>query len=149
MLLNEIFDKQSIKLDLKGSTKEAVFIELVDAIAAVHPELDRDKMLAVIQDRENKMNTSVASGIAVPHGYYQGAGNIIGAIGISKTGIDYDAPDHKPVNVVFLIVMGESCREMHLHVLSRIMSMVKSGVLPYIKEAKSSQEVNDILARIK
>jgi mannitol/fructose-specific phosphotransferase system IIA component (Ntr-type) len=148
MLLNDIFNKQSIILNLESNTKEAVFTELVDAIAAVHPELDRDDMLAVIQDRENKMNTSVASSIAVPHGYYPGIESIVGAIGISKAGIDYDALDHKPVNLVFLIVMGESCREMHLHVLSRVLSMVKSGILKHIQEAKSPQEVNDILSRI-
>lgn len=85
-----------------GSTKETVFTELVDTIAAVHPELNRNAMLAVIQDRENKMNTSIASGVAVPHGYYPEAGGIVGAIGISKTGIEYNALDHKPVNLVFL-----------------------------------------------
>jgi mannitol/fructose-specific phosphotransferase system IIA component (Ntr-type) len=148
MLLNDIFDKQSIKLNLKSNTKEAVFSELVDAIADVHPEFDREEMLAVIQDRESKMNTSVASGVAVPHGYYPEAGGIVGAIGISKEGIEYDALDHKPVNLVFLIVIGEPYCEMHLHVLSRILSMVKSGVHTQIQEAKSPQEVDDILCRI-
>ncbi|GHV88094.1 PTS fructose transporter subunit IIA [Spirochaetia bacterium] len=147
MLLNEVFNKQSIRLNLESKTKEAAFAELVEAITDVHPELDRDQMLAVIQERESKMNTSVASGVAIPHGYYPGAGDLVGAIGISKAGIAYDAPDHKPVHFIFLIVMGEANREKHLSVLSRTMSMIKSGTLPHLQAAKSPEEVHTILSR--
>jgi mannitol/fructose-specific phosphotransferase system IIA component (Ntr-type) len=147
MLLNKVFDKQLIKLELESKTKEAVFTELVEAIAGVHPEFNTDEMLAVIWDRENKMNTSVASGVALPHGYYPGAGEVIGAIGVSRTGIDYGAFDHKPVHFVFLVVMGETSREKHLRVLSRILSLINSGALAYIETARSRQEVHDILSR--
>jgi mannitol/fructose-specific phosphotransferase system IIA component (Ntr-type) len=147
VLLKDVFDKQAIKLNLESKTKEAVFTELIDTITDIHPELNRDEMFAAVYDRESKMNTSVAPGVAVPHGYYLGARNIFGAIGISQSGIDYDALDHKPVHVVFLIILGEAYREKHLHILSRLLSMIKSGALGYIQEAKSSQDVYDILSR--
>jgi mannitol/fructose-specific phosphotransferase system IIA component (Ntr-type) len=147
MLLHDVFDKQSVKLDLEGTTKEAVFAELIEVIADAHPGLNRDAMLTIIQDRENKMNTSVAPGVAVPHGYYSGAGDVVGAIGISKAGIEYDAPDHKPVHLIFLIVMGEASREKHLRILSRVLSLINSEALAQIQAAKSPQEVYDILSR--
>jgi PTS system fructose-specific IIC component/PTS system nitrogen regulatory IIA component len=147
LFLDSVFDTQSIKLNLASKTKEAAFSELIEVIADVHPELNRDEMLAAIQDRESKLNTSVVSGVAVPHGYYPGADGVFGAIGISPDGIEYDAPDHKPVHFIFLIVMGDAFREQHLHVLSRILSLIKSGALTNIQAAKSYQEVHDILAR--
>ncbi|GHV07350.1 hypothetical protein FACS189485_17560 [Spirochaetia bacterium] len=147
MILNDVFDKQLIRLDLEGSTKEEVFAELIDAMAELHPDFDRDEMLAVIEERENKMNTSVASGAAVPHGYYKGADDVVGAVGISKAGIDYDAPDQKPVHFIFLIIMGEASREKHLWVLSRVLSLINSGALADIQAAKSPQEVYDTLSR--
>jgi mannitol/fructose-specific phosphotransferase system IIA component (Ntr-type) len=147
MVLEDVFDKQSIRINLESKTKEAAFSELIDAIADVHPELNREEMLAVIWEREKKMNTSVASGIAVPHGYYPEADGVFGAIGISQQGIDYDAPDHKPVHFVSLLIMGEACREKHLRVLSRVLSMIQSGALSYIQKAKDPQEVQDILSR--
>jgi PTS system nitrogen regulatory IIA component len=147
MLLNDVFDTQAIKLNLASKTKEAAFSELVEAIADVHPELNRDEMLAVVQDRESKLNTSVVSGVAVPHGYYPGARGVVGAIGISPAGIAYDAPDHKPVHFIFLIVMGEAYREQHLHVLSGVLSLIKSGALTTIRAAKSYEEVHDVLSR--
>jgi mannitol/fructose-specific phosphotransferase system IIA component (Ntr-type) len=172
MLLNSVF-KESIKLNLTSKTKEAVFSELVEEIACVHPELNPDEMLAVIWDREKKMNTQVTSGVAVPHGYYPGPPaerkarrfpsgmvDVVGAMGISKSGIDYGTPaerkarrfpsgtaDHDPVHFVFLLVMSEKFREKHLQVLSRTLSLIQSGMLSQIQAAGDRQEVSDILAR--
>jgi mannitol/fructose-specific phosphotransferase system IIA component (Ntr-type) len=146
VFLKDIFDKQSIKLNLESKTKEAVFAELIDAIAIIHPELNRDEIFTAVYDRESKMNTAIAPGVAIPHGYYLGAGNVFGAIGISPAGIDYDVLDHKPVHVVFLIIMDETCREKHLYVLSRLLSMINSGALGCIQEARNSQDVYDILS---
>ncbi|MDR1248414.1 MAG: PTS sugar transporter subunit IIA [Treponema sp.] len=147
MFLKDVFDKHSIKLNLASKTKEAVFTELIDAITDIHPELNRDEIFTAIYDRESKMNTAIVPGVAVPHGYYLGANNVFGAIGISQTGIDYDALDQKPVHIVFLIIMGEAYREKHLRVLSRLLSMIQSEELGYMQEAKSSQDVYDILSR--
>ncbi|MDR2194035.1 MAG: PTS sugar transporter subunit IIA [Treponema sp.] len=147
MLLCEVFDERLIKLDLENKTKETVFTELIDAVATVHPELDREVMFTAITARENKMNTSVVSGVAVPHGYYPGTGVVVGAIGISGAGIEYDALDHKPVHCIFLIVMGETSREKHVRVLSRILSLIQSGALSYLRSANSPEEVHTLLSR--
>jgi mannitol/fructose-specific phosphotransferase system IIA component (Ntr-type) len=140
---------RSIKLNIEGKTKEAVFTELAGTIAEAHPEFSIDKMLAVLWARENKMNTSVLSGVALPHGYYPGTGNMVGAIGVSQTGIEYDALDHKPVHFIFLIILGETSRENHLGVLSHILSFVHSGALAAVKKAGSREEVYTILSRFK
>jgi mannitol/fructose-specific phosphotransferase system IIA component (Ntr-type) len=147
MLLHEVFDKRLIKLDLENSDRDAVFSELIDAMADIYPVLDREKVGGVIREREKKLSTAVAPGAAVPHGYYPGLDRVLGAVGISKAGIDYDASDHTPVHVIFLIVMGEPSREKHLRVLSRILSLINSGALPCMLAAKSQEEIHDILSR--
>jgi hypothetical protein len=48
ILLNDIFDPRSVKINLEANTKEGVFIELAEAITAVHPECDRASMLAAL-----------------------------------------------------------------------------------------------------
>jgi mannitol/fructose-specific phosphotransferase system IIA component (Ntr-type) len=149
VLLSDIFNENSIKLNLESDTKEAVFSELIEAVAVVHPELNKTEMLSVVLDRENKMSTAIASGVAVPHGYYPGTNEIIGAIGISKSGIDYGAPDSKPVHFVFLLLMGESVREEHLRILNRVLSLINSGALASMQTAKDVREVRDILARFR
>jgi mannitol/fructose-specific phosphotransferase system IIA component (Ntr-type) len=149
MLLSEIFNEQTIKLDLESETKSAVFTELIERVATVHPELDKTEMLSAVQFRENKMNTAIADDVAVPHGYYPGTDKIIGAIGISKNGIDYGTTDNKPVHFVFLLLMGDAVREEHLRILNRVLALINSGVLPTLQTAKDVGEVRDILSRFR
>ena len=148
MLLHDIFDRRSIKLNLESKTKEEVFMELIEAIRTVHPDYGHDEMLAALQDRENKMSTGIVSGFALPHGYCRGIPAITGSIGISQTGIEYDALDHQPVYVVFMLVIGEPAAENHLRILNQIFTLGKSDALALMRTAKNSREVHDILARI-
>jgi mannitol/fructose-specific phosphotransferase system IIA component (Ntr-type) len=148
VLLSDIFHEQSIVLNLTGKIKADVLTELVAAIAVVHPEYDQNIMLNVIQERESKMGTGIGSGVAIPHGCCSGMNDIIGAIGISKTGIDdYHSLDNQPVHILFLMVMGEHCREKHLHVLSRVMELCNSEALTSIRTAKSVEEIHAMLSR--
>jgi mannitol/fructose-specific phosphotransferase system IIA component (Ntr-type) len=147
MLLNEVFNKESINLNLKSTVKESVFVELVDTIADANPALNREQMLGIIQARENKMNSAVTSGVAIPHGCYPGINTVIGALGVSRNGIDYHTTDKKPVHVVFMIIMGEGCRETHLRVLNRILALINSEVLGFLQKAADPQEVHNMLAR--
>jgi mannitol/fructose-specific phosphotransferase system IIA component (Ntr-type) len=147
MLLSEIFNEQTIKLDLESGTKTAIIAELVETLAIAHPEMRKAEMLAAVLKREDKMNTAIAAGAAVPHGYYPGTDKIIGAIGISKNGIDYGAPDNKPVHFVFLLLMGDTVREKHLRVLNQVLSLIKSSTLPALKTAHDAREAYEILSR--
>jgi mannitol/fructose-specific phosphotransferase system IIA component (Ntr-type) len=147
MSLSDIFDQRSIKLNLESSSKADAFKELIETIAAIHPELDREIMLAAIQNREQKLNTSIAPGAAVPHGNYPGTGDIFGALGISPSGIEYDAPDHNPVHCLFLLVMGESSREQHLRILNQIASMINSGGQELLLKAQTPEAIHEILSR--
>jgi mannitol/fructose-specific phosphotransferase system IIA component (Ntr-type) len=148
MSLCDIFDRRSIRPNLESSSKTDAFRELVETIAAIHPELDRDAMLAAIRDREQKLNTSIAPGVAVPHGYYPGTCGIFGALGISPAGIEYEAPDHNPVHCLFLLIMGESSREQHLRILNRIASLINSGGQELLRKARTPEAIHDILSHV-
>ncbi|MDR1785040.1 MAG: PTS sugar transporter subunit IIA, partial [Spirochaetaceae bacterium] len=126
---------------LKGTTKDACFEELVERISAARPDLDKEKMLAAVKDREAKMGTSVMAGIAVPHGYYRGFNGIVGAIGFSRGGIDYQAADNRPVHLVFLLVLGEEARERHLLVLGELLEFLESEGASRIRGARNPRDV--------
>jgi mannitol/fructose-specific phosphotransferase system IIA component (Ntr-type) len=144
----DIFDERLINLNLESTEKTAAFKELAAEISAVKPELDSAELLAVINEREEKMNTSVASGIALPHGYSRGFTGITCAVGFSRKGIEYGAHDKKPVHLVFMLLMGEDSREQYLHVLSRILQFVKSDAMHYMRKAETKREVYDVLCRV-
>jgi mannitol/fructose-specific phosphotransferase system IIA component (Ntr-type) len=148
MALSDVFDIRLIKSNLASKTKEEAFRELVEAIIEVYPKLDPDISLQAIQTRENKLNTSVAPGVAIPHGYYPGTSGLFGALGLSESGIDYGAPDNKPVHCIFLVIMGEGSREQHLLVLNRIFSLIHADGLELLRKAGTREEIHGILSRV-
>jgi mannitol/fructose-specific phosphotransferase system IIA component (Ntr-type) len=147
MMLSDIFDERLIELNLESVDKNAVFEELIGLISAVKPELNIKEMLDVVLQREAKMNTSIAPGVAIPHGCLRGLKGITGAVGFSRKGIDYAAYDNKSVHLVFMILFGDDAREHHLSVLSRISKFIKYGALSHIGEAGSPKKAYDILCR--
>jgi mannitol/fructose-specific phosphotransferase system IIA component (Ntr-type) len=145
MPLSDIFERELIKLDLESKTRDEVFGELVETIVVSHPEFDREEMLEAVISRENRMNTAILPGVAVPHGYCNAVNGIIGAMGFSRAGIDYDSPDS--VHSVFMILMDGSSRERHLGALSRLLALLNSEFFAVIRSAESPQEVYNVLRR--
>jgi len=145
--LNEVFDPRAIILKLEGKTKDAVFGELIKAIAKIHPECDETSLRTVLWEREKKMSTGIGAGIAIPHAFYGGIDRMTGAIGVSQTGIEYNALDQQAVNLVFMLVIGGKAHENHLNVLNHIITLVQSDASAMIKEAQDEKTVADILSR--
>ena len=170
IMLCDIFNPARIKLDLEGTTKTDVFRELAGTIAGSDPEYKYEDILEAVTLRETKMNTVVMPGIAVPHGYYSAINGIVGAIGFSHTGIEYPNPDQEPltkqvifsdvllsdeapdevmlrypVHLFFMLIMDESSREKHLHVLSRLLTMISSTAFTRIRDTGTPQELYNLL----
>jgi mannitol/fructose-specific phosphotransferase system IIA component (Ntr-type) len=143
MPLSDIFGRELIKLNLESRTRDEVFEELIETIAGPHPEYDRQEMFKAVLVRENRMNTVILPGIAVPHGYCGGIDGITGAIGFSREGIEYGGPE--PVYSVFMLLMDKLSCEHHLRVLRRLLELFNSESFAAIQSAGSPQEVYDIL----
>ncbi|MDR0411869.1 MAG: PTS sugar transporter subunit IIA [Treponema sp.] len=144
MLLSDVFDVQHIKLNLESSTRDQAFEELMETAITLHPELDRREALESITARESQMNTAVMPGVALPHGYCRTLKGIIGVIGISHTGVDYEA---NKVYCILMLLMGNADREKHLRVLSRLLNLCNSHAFSEITVARTNQEIYDVLRR--
>lgn len=120
MVLGSVFSPGLIKVGLEGEDREEVFEELVELYAASRKGVSRDAILEAVRSREVKQTTGVKPGIAFPHAQTDQVDSVVGIIGISRDGIDYDAMDGKPVHVVFMILSGIDACSMHLRVLKRL-----------------------------
>lgn len=150
MILEKVFSPETVILNLESTDKDELFEEMVEAIVRIHPELDRAQALQALRERESKMSTGIMHGIAVPHGNCATARDVIGAIGISRAGIDYESLDKAPVNLVFLILCNPEQPEMHLSVLKELASVLQNpGFVADVMEKKTAQEVYDLLCAYK
>ena len=146
-MLGEIFDPKRIKMNLISRTKNEVLGELVETIKETDSPLDKQELLNAIALRESKMTTIIVPGVAVPHAYCNDIQGILGIIGVSRSGIEFDQQDREPVHLFFLLLMDKLSKEQHLRVLSRLSQILHSAVLDEIRGLSTPQELYDLLCR--
>lgn len=120
MVLGSVFSPVLIKADLESEEKEEVFEELVELYVSQNPSSSRTDLLSSIRMREEKLSTGVKPGVALPHARTEQVDSVVGLIGISKQGIEYDALDGKPVHIIFMLLSSPNSCALHLRVLKRL-----------------------------
>jgi fructose-specific phosphotransferase system IIA component len=146
MKLSKFCDESLVTFDLQGSTKEEVIEELVDLAATSSMIKDRDRLMEDVKERENLVTTGVGYGVAFPHAKTRSAKGIVIAFGRNEKGIDFEAMDHKPVTLFFLIAAPEDAIGAHLNVMARLSYLMKSE--ENRKKLMQAPSPGDILALI-
>lgn len=148
MILGEVFKPNTIVVQLESSEKEEAFEELIEQLVSADPSLDRAKLLNAIMEREALMSTGIKPGIAVPHGKTDSVKGCIGAIGISKNGVEYDALDGNPVHIIFMLLSATTDSEYHLRVLSRLAQIIDTpAVYSELMEQTAADQVYSLLCK--
>lgn len=146
MLLENVFTKESIIIDLESTEKDELFEEMVEALHNLYPDFDREQVLAALKEREAQMSTGILHAVAVPHAFASSVHGTIGAIGISREGIDYEALDGSPVKLVFMLVAGEDQTEKHIQILKSLALLIqKKGFVDKLISCKVPAEAYDLI----
>ncbi len=142
MKVSELLKPEFIIPDLKGGTKEEVINELINLFKNDPRVEDIERVRAAVLDREKVMSTGVGKGFAIPHGKTNAVKEIVGAFGKAKKGIDYDALDGNPVQLIFLLVGKDNLISTHIKLLSRISRLMnKDDFRHRLTEANSADEI--------
>ena len=126
MKLSKFCDESLITFGLRSATKDGVIEELVDLAATSNMIKNRDELLTDVRERENLVTTGVGYGVAFPHAKTRSAKGIVITFGRSAKGVDFEAMDHRPVNLFFLIAAPEDAVGAHLNVMARLSFLMKS-----------------------
>jgi fructose-specific phosphotransferase system IIA component len=126
MKLSKFCAEDLIMFDLRAADKQAVLKELVDLVSTSNMVGDHDLLTKDINERENLVTTGVGYGVAFPHAKTRAVKGVVIAFGRSVNGIDFDAMDHKPVHLFFLIAAPEDAIGAHLNVMARLSYLMKS-----------------------
>lgn len=127
MQLADLTRPELIFPHLTGSDREAVLRML--ARLAVDQGLGRDPedLFKKLWEREQLASTGIGSGVAIPHCKIKRSDKVLLAIGRHAEGIDFDAIDHQPVKLFFLVVSPEKSPAAHLQCLAGISKWVKAA----------------------
>ncbi len=142
-LLNFV-DEQCVKTQVVTTKKEDLFREAADLLAVHYPKISPIIIRSALWEREQLQNTSVGSGVAMPHATLTQAGNSDSAISIITTAepINYAASNKAKVDVLFFTTGSPNNRRTHLKILAELSRLcTQTDILNRIRRAKSSPDV--------
>jgi len=150
MKLSKFSEENLILFDIKSKAKEDVIEELVELVNTSNMVTDKETLLRDIKERENLVTTGIGYGVAFPHAKTKSVKGIVIAFGRSDEGIDFEAIDHKPVFLFFLIAAPEDAIGAHLNVMSRLSYLMKSEEnRQKLMKATSPGEVLELVDQVK
>ena len=89
----------------------------------IKPE-NREAISGVVKKRETSMSTGIGFGIGIPHASTDLIQDVVGAFGRSKKGVNFDALDNQPVNLIMLFLVPQGQFQKHLHTLANIAKLL-------------------------
>jgi mannitol/fructose-specific phosphotransferase system IIA component (Ntr-type) len=136
MNLGDILTVDTIVPDMQSVNRWESIDELIQNLVNTGKirAQDCDSINAVVKKRESSMSTGIGFGIGIPHASTDLIQEVVGSIGRSKKGIDFDALDNQPVNLVMLFLVPQGQFQKHLHTLASIAKLL------HIKEFRQELE---------
>lgn len=113
---------------LDASSKKRVF-EQAGILFENCQHIGRSVVYDALFAREKLGSTGLGQGIAIPHGRIKGLKAPLGAFVRLDVPVQFDAPDGKPVNLIFILLVPETANEQHLRLLSELAQLFSDRTL--------------------
>lgn len=124
MRIVDLLKKESIRLNASPKSKPEAIDMLVDLQVKGGGISDREEYKKGILAREEHGSTAVGEGIAIPHAKSAAVKAPSLAAMTVPDGVDYEALDEEPSNLLFMIAAPADGGDVHLEVLSRLMTIL-------------------------
>jgi len=146
MKVLDFLEVDCVELDVKSQTKKEAISELSHLLEKCGKISDPQAVLESLMEREKLGSTGIGQGVAIPHAKNENVGKLVAALGISKKGVQFDALDGEPVNLIFVLIAPPDSSGLHLKALARISRLLKDKFFRQaLREAKSIDEVQKII----
>jgi PTS system nitrogen regulatory IIA component len=118
-VIARLLPETNVALDLDLASKRRVFDE-AGMIFQNHQGIARAAVFDSLFARERLGSTGLGQGVAIPHGRIAKLAAPVGAFLRLKEAIPFEAPDGKPVNLLFFVLMPEKDTNTHLQILASL-----------------------------
>lgn len=148
MKFSDFIITDAIRAELSSDDKESVINELVQSLldaGAVEPD-DKDDIVAAILKREELGSTGIGRGVAVPHTKHPSVQKLVGTVGVSTDGVDFNSLDGEKVQLFFLLVSPPDRPGDHLRALENISRQLRDDTFcRFLKQSKKTEDITQLL----
>ena len=146
MKITEFLVPEAIIPSLRSTDKESVVKEMVETLAKAGLVKNAAHAVEVLLEREKLGSTGIGQNIAVPHAKSEEAKNLVLGVGISEKGVDFEALDGDPVNIIFMVIAPIDATGLHLKVLARIARLLKDKVFRNsLRSCKTAENIYETI----
>ncbi|MDO4680757.1 MAG: PTS sugar transporter subunit IIA [Aerococcus sp.] len=147
--IKKVITPELITLNLKGTKKEEVLMELTDLLVNDGDVIDKDTFFKDVLYRETEGITGIGQGVAIPHGKSSAVKNTTLAVGISDHPIEWETLDENPVDVVILFaVRDQDANTLHIKLLQNVaVLLADDDFINSLHHIKTKEELIKLLGK--
>ena len=126
VMLADLLHPERVRVGLMLSDKEAALRAIASLLTMPEGTANEETVYEVLLERERLASTGIGSGVAIPHGRYDGVDELRAAVALCPAGVDFDAVDRLPVKIVVGIVGPRSMPQKHLAALAGVSRFLRN-----------------------
>jgi len=123
MLVKDIISPELIACKINASSKKRALEKISELLAKNNPAFNQQDIFESFLSREKLGSTALGHGVALPHGRLKSTDQTSGAFLQLDKGIDFDAEDQQPVDLIFAMLVPQESTEEHLKLLAQLAEM--------------------------
>ena len=144
--LADYLQEDRVLWELPSLDKPSFLKALAAEAAARIPAVDEKELLARLLEREEERSTGVGGGLALPHARVSGLERTVLLVGRVRDGLDFGAPDGRPVDLLFVLLSPADARSEHLRLLARVARIfAPEGILEKLRAAPGPKQLFQLL----
>ncbi|MEM1086474.1 MAG: PTS sugar transporter subunit IIA [Pseudomonadota bacterium] len=138
--------RDGLILDVSSfDTRKDALTTLSDALAE-KCGLDTQSVFEAVIERENLGSTGVGEGVAIPHARLKGVEKPVGAFLRLSEGVNFDAIDGKPCDLIFMLLAPIGSGADHLRALAQVSRAFRDANLrEKVRKADHTDAIRAIL----
>lgn len=143
-LIAKLLPAANVIIGLEASSKKRVF-EQAGLMFENNQGIGRSQVFDSLFAREKLGSTGLGQGIAIPHGRIKGLREAVGGFIRLTTPVQFDAPDGRPVSLLFILLVPEQATEHHLQILSELAQMFSDRTFrEQLTKAQDTAEIHSL-----
>jgi nitrogen PTS system EIIA component len=125
----DILSPDSVFLDVRTCHSKRQVLKELAAHAATLVEIDPQRLLQALMERERLGTTGIGHGIAIPHARMPELKRLVGLFARLDPPVDFEALDDQPSDLIFLLLAPDSADADSLKALARISRLLRDPSL--------------------
>ncbi|MBF0219538.1 MAG: PTS sugar transporter subunit IIA [Gammaproteobacteria bacterium] len=128
-------------------SKKRALEMMCNLAAEVHQQLEAGVLFDTIIEREQLGTTGFGHGVAIPHARIDGLESPVAIVYQLQQGVDFDAVDQEPVDIIFMLLVPKEATEEHIAILGVLASMLRNRAFTArMRASRSDQQLFELIS---